>query len=200
MRKSALLLAALLLPAGRPALADDTEDRASEAIQKLGGKVVRDNKDPAQPVVEVDLNGTKATDADLKIMANLSALKTLKLQKTRVTDAGLKSLAPLKGLQTLNLAETRVTDRGLKGLAELEGLQLLDLTRTPVTGRGLKDLAVLAGLQKLYLNDTKVTDATLKEVEALKGLQELALFACTGVTKAGAAALQKALPDCKVLR
>ena len=45
----------------------------------------------------------------------------------------------------------------------------------------------------------KVTDAGLKELTALKELQTLDLTG-TQVTDSGVAALQKALPDCKIIR
>ena len=100
------------------------------------------------------------------------------LTNTKVTDAGLKELelAGLKSLQTLSLSGTGVTDAGLKELAGFESLQTLDLSLTGVTGAGLKELA------------------------GLKSLQTLMLISTAGVTDAGVAELQKALPKCKVLR
>ena len=50
------------------------------------------------------------------------------------------------------------------------------------------------------LTNTKVTDAGLKELAGLKSLQTLRLSGTAGVTDAGVAELQKALPKCKVLR
>jgi internalin A len=48
------------------------------------------------------------------------------------------------------------------------------------------------------LSDTKVTNAGLKQLAGLKALQTLNLSG-TEVTDAGVAALQKALPDCKII-
>ena len=177
MSKSLPLLAGLLLLAAPPLFADDAEDKAVQAVMKLGGKVVRDDKDPAHPVVSVDLSLTKATDAGLKELAGLKGLQRLVLDNTKVTDVGLKELAALKGLQTLDLNGCKgVTDAGLKELADLPGLEDLSLTFCEgVTDAGLKELAGLKGLRKLYLFGTKVTDA-------------------------GVADLQKALPDCKINR
>ncbi len=95
--------AGVLLLAAAPVRADDAEDQAEKAVQKLGGMVVRDDKDPAKPVIKVDLSFKKVTDVDLKALADLKGLRSLDLGFTGLTDAGLKELAGLQGLQTLKL-------------------------------------------------------------------------------------------------
>jgi hypothetical protein len=92
-----------------------------------------------------------------------------------------------------------VTDAGLKGLAGLGSLQWLCLGSTPIGDVGLKELAGLKNLKWLDLRFTKVTDTGLKELAGLKKLQSLDLQG-TLVTDAGVAALQKALPACKIQR
>ena len=78
-----------LCSAGR---ADDAEDKAVAFVEKLGGKVTRDEKAPGKPVITVSLNDTKVTDAGLKELATLKNLTTLDLGFTKVTDAGVKEL------------------------------------------------------------------------------------------------------------
>jgi hypothetical protein len=193
------LAGCLLLLAASPLLADDAEDKAVEAVKKLGGKVIRDDKDPSKPVIKVNLNVSQVTDADLKELAPLKELKELHLDACHgVTDAGLKELAELKGLQTLDLWGTKVTDAVLKELAPLQGLKRLDLGYTAVTDKGLKELAPLKELKELYLYGCQgVTDKGLKELAGLKELQRLNLGG-TKVTYAGVAELKKALPDCEI--
>jgi internalin A len=190
------------------ALAGDAEDRAVEAVKKLGGSIVRNTKAPGNPVTSVFLTKTKVTDAGLKELAALKRLLYLNLEKTSVTDAGLKQLTPLKELRTLYLAETKVTDAGLKELtaftklqnlglggtrvtdagvkqlAAVQGLKELSLRGTPVTGVGLKPLANLKDLQSLHLCSTHLPDADLKELAVLKNLRKLCL-AWTRVSGAG---------------
>jgi internalin A len=174
MSKILPLLAGLLLAV--PSLyADEAEDKAVAAVKKLGGKVKRDDKDPAHPVVGVDLSRIKLTVEDMKELAALKNLQTLILWDTQVTDAGLKDLAALKNLQALNLGATQVTDAGLKELANFKELQTLALSHTEVTDAGLKELANLKELKTLDLSETKVTDT-------------------------GVAELKKALPKCKIIR
>src|SRR5262249_26075551 len=140
-QRLALLTTCLLLAAG-PLYADDAEDTAAKAVEKLGGKVTRDDKDPAHPVGAVSLPGTPVTDAGLKELAAVKALQTLDLSGCpKVTDAGLKQLAALKGLKELHLGGVGVTDAGVKELAVLKDLQTLNLGATGVTDAGLKEVA-----------------------------------------------------------
>ncbi len=153
-----LLSLTVLLSAAFPALADDAEDRAVEAVTKLGGRVVRDGKDPAKPVVSLNCRGANFSDENLKeVLSGLKGLRTLNLGATKVTDAGLKELAALKDLETLHLCYTGITDAGVKELAGLKNLKTLGLLETKVTDAGLKELAGLENLQTLLLYRTKVT-------------------------------------------
>src|SRR5262249_46388482 len=142
-----LLLLALTPWMTVTARADEAEDNAIKAIQKLGGYMARDEKVKGKPIVGVFLGGTKATDAGLKHLAGLRQLQMLRLGKTKVTDAGLKHLAGLRQLHGLDLTNTKVTDAGLKHLGRLKQLQTLDLNYTELTDTGLKELAGLKQLR-----------------------------------------------------
>jgi internalin A len=65
------------------------EAAAVKLIEKLGGTITRDDKQPGKPVIEVDLAFTPATDANMKELKDLKQLKTLYLSDTQVTDLGL---------------------------------------------------------------------------------------------------------------
>jgi hypothetical protein len=173
--------------------ADEAEDKAAKAIEKLGGRIIRDDKAKGKPIVSVYLVGGPVTDAGLKHLAGLKQLQLLVLSFTQVTDAGLKHLAGLKQLHGLYVGSTKVTDAGLEHLAGLKQLRELDLGSTQVTDAGLKHLAGLKQLRGLYLDHTKVTDAGLNHLAGLKELQELHLRD-TKVTGKGKADLKKALP------
>src|SRR5262249_12037426 len=98
-----------------------------KAIEKLGGTVTRGDEIAGKPVVDVNLDSTEVTDADLKGLKELKALQTLVLRRTKVTDTGMKELKQLKSLQTLNLIGTKVTDAGLKELKAVKSLTSLQL-------------------------------------------------------------------------
>jgi hypothetical protein len=163
---------------------------------------------------ELDLSGTKLTDAGLKELAPLKNLTTLLLPGS-VTDATLRALREVGLLHTLGLGKvgrptkleeviwlslpSTVTAAGLKELAPLKNLTTLSLPKG-VTDAGLKELAPLQSLTTLHLLDTKVTDAGLKELAALKNLTTLDLRGTTKVSDKGVETLQQALPKCKILR
>ena len=88
MRKFLGALAVLVILSG-VARADEAD--AVKVIEKLGGKVTRDEKQPGKPVVEVNLMLTKVTDADLKQLKELKQLASLNLFGCRaVTNAGVE--------------------------------------------------------------------------------------------------------------
>src|SRR5262245_8071460 len=96
MSKFLPLLGALLLAV--PSLhAGDSGDDAVAAVTKLGGRAYRES--PAHPVLSVSLRDAKVTDGDLKGLAALPGLQSVKgldLGLTEVTDAGVKELAAFR--------------------------------------------------------------------------------------------------------
>src|SRR5262245_23361646 len=131
----ALFAVSLLLPA---AVAGENE--TAQALEKLGGSIMRALREPGKPVVSAHLHGPRFTDEALKGLNKLKRLRRLGIVSTKVTDAGLKELKGLKELQHLNLAFTPVTDTGLKELKGLAKLQELLLEGTHVTGEALAQL------------------------------------------------------------
>jgi Leucine Rich Repeat (LRR) protein len=159
--------------------ADDAADKAVQTIEKLGGRVTRDNKKDGKPVIKVELTQTNATDDTLKELAAFPDLQSLNLFGSKqVTDAGLKELAACKQLNFLILTScNKITDAGLKELAACEKLQTLSLN-----------------------NNTGITDAGIKELAACKQLKSLNVIGCTKITRGGAAELMKQIPGLKVSR
>ncbi|MCX5644776.1 MAG: M48 family metalloprotease [Phycisphaerae bacterium] len=123
-----------------------------------------------------DLVLVSATDSDLKHLAGLAELQSLRLGTSReITDAGLAHLASLTRLQRLDLSGTQVTDAGLEHLKVLAELQDLRLKDTQVTDAGLARLKGLTALQGVALEGTRVTDAGLAHLAGLTQLQWLEL-------------------------
>ncbi|MDW7996018.1 MAG: hypothetical protein RMI91_15330 [Gemmatales bacterium] len=116
--------------------------REAGLLHTLSRTSVPNNKRPrnAEEVTELDLSGTRVTDAGLKELAALKKLTELNLQRTPITDAGLKELAALQNLRKLQLWNTRITDAGLKELARLKSLAVLCVGGTKVTQRGIAEL------------------------------------------------------------
>jgi internalin A len=75
----------------------------------------------------------------------------------------------------------------------------LDLGGTKITDTGLKEVVGLHKLRKLRVSCTEITDAGLKELANLHNLREIVVVG-TKVTPAGVQELNKALPNCEVVR
>ena len=93
-----VLALAALVGAAR---ADEAE--AVKGIEKLGGTVTRDDKQPGGPAVKVTLNGPKVKDEDLKLLKEFPQLAELELSGGGLTDAGLRHLKGLKQLKRLSI-------------------------------------------------------------------------------------------------
>jgi hypothetical protein len=147
----------------------------------------------------LNLGSTKVTDAGLEHLKGLKSLQYLNLKGTKVTDAGLEHLKGLRRLWALNLGGTNVTDAGLLHLKGLTELSSLSLEGTKITNSGLEHLKGLADLWSLDLDGTKVTNAGLEHLGGLKRLKHLDLEN-TNVTAEGVKKLQRALPNCEIIR
>src|SRR5271157_3041520 len=91
-----LSLAPVLCWAAEP---NPDQAKAIAEIEKLGGKVAVDDKNPDKPVIDVDLMDTQVTDAGLSHLDRFPHLQSLNLYNTKVTDAGLEHVKGLAELQ-----------------------------------------------------------------------------------------------------
>lgn len=119
-------------------------------------------------IVELQLAGTKITDAGLVSLKSLTRLEHLDLSQTQITDAGLSSLAGLDNLEVLNLDNTAITDRGLVTLRSLKRLKALKLIGTKMTDAGLEKLAKIPTLTIVEIGNSDVTEAGLKRLKSLR--------------------------------
>ena len=168
----------VLMCAGPPAHsqqppAGPDPDRIIAEVQRLGGRIERDENRQGKPIIGIDLKGRDLDDSGLAAFRGLTGLRELNLRGTLITDAGLVHLQGLQSLESLDLSETRITDAGLEQLAHLENLSELAIENTAVGDPGLSHLVTLRKLSRVS------TTGTL-------------------VTKAGAAALRKHLPELDV--
>ncbi len=168
---------------------------AVEAIEKLGGRATSflPSSHPRLPMLQlilgdetfgnvecVEFEGTKLagpfTDAEMMQVRSLPHVRYFYLGGfQKVTDTGFSQLSGLPELQTVILDDTQITDAGLTHLARLKGLHTVRLRNTHVTDAGLVHLAALVKLQVLDVHGTRVSPA-------------------------GVAKLQKALPNCRIVR
>jgi hypothetical protein len=92
-------------------------------------------------------------DDDLAVLAGLSSLERLSLNRTRIGDDALRHLEGLQLLKNLQLVDTDITDEGIQHLTKLRQLETLDLWRTHATNEGLKPLRSLPNLRQLRRPD-----------------------------------------------
>jgi hypothetical protein len=147
--------------------------RATAAIQRLGGSVVRELDETGHPVTSLVLVQLPVGDAELAGLPSLDGMPSprLFLDGTQVTDNGLKGLKALGPLRELSIAFTRVTDRGLESLSGMDDLRVLNLKWCRA-----------------------VTDAGLEPLKGMRGLK-MVVVEGTGVTAKGLASLRRARPD-----
>ena len=194
MNRQILTGLVLLFFVPSPSGADETEDKAVQALKSLWKVCVvinRDDKKADKPVFAVQLFpvatwliGSRSSDfkedtdeSYLKHLAAFKQLRELELFGTPVTGKGLKELASLKDLRKLSLW-TKMTDADLKELVPLKQLEELSLRGTPVTDAGIKELAFLTQLRVLKLFGLKLTDAGLKELAPLRNCEHSKLKHC----------------------
>ena len=154
----------------RPNPPSSREAVAVAEIQRLGGKVLFDEKAAGRPVYSVNFGQTGITNDAMKSVEELPELKVLILDDTKVTDAGLKCIRQLPQLRSLLLMNTGVTDAGLKNLKTLVHLETLLLDNTRVSDTGLEQIGGLTELRRLSLSGTRITDAGLKHLRRLNDL------------------------------
>ncbi len=95
--------------------ADEAEESSAKAVEKLGGKVVRDEKSPDKSVVQVNLDSKPLTEDDLKQLTGLKHLQGLDLNGTRLGRCPLGKAQP----ECRQLAESGVGCGGRRGVMSL---------------------------------------------------------------------------------
>jgi hypothetical protein len=121
----------VLLSLAAATLADEAE--VAKALEKAGGTVRVDDKQPDKPVVTVILWGPTFKGEMLKDLRQFKKLENLRIGGPWITDEGVKELKELKTLKLLEIRSPKVTDAGLKDLQE--ALPKLKITRaSPGTG------------------------------------------------------------------
>jgi hypothetical protein len=111
----------------------------------------------AHALVEVSITSDTLSDAVLRVLAQLPALRSLQIHRgPRIGDNGVRHLAGCVGLRELYLKETAVTDHGLKAICRLPEVWSLILDGTTVSDDGCASLAEMPRLSLLSLNRTRV--------------------------------------------
>ncbi len=142
------------------------------AINKAGGRVMRLAQDTNLVTVSFRAVAAETGDEQLASLKGLAAVAELNLAGSKITDAGLANLSGLENLGRLHLELTGIDGSGLAHLAKLQKLHYLNLYGTKTDDKGAQNLSKLKGLKRLYLWQTAVTDAGAESLEkALPALE-----------------------------
>jgi hypothetical protein len=125
---------------------------------------------------EVSLDIDALGDADLRSIATLDRLVTLRLRGTAILDGpSLAHLTRLGNLRSLNLVGCHLDERGIMHLGRLTALRELSLQGSHLSDAGLGFLNSLTSLESLDLMATGVSDRGCAHLEGLTGLRRLNL-------------------------
>jgi hypothetical protein len=149
---------------------------------KWEGMVVRDEKDPNRPVVEIIFHcDSDVPDAVIEKLAAFPNLRKLGLiGGQKLTDKGLEHIGKLRALEYLSLRNEVVTADGLKHLARLPNLKTLHLWGLPLTKENATALAGCPALERLELRSVTVSPEAVTPLKGLPRLKEIGVFACDG--------------------
>ncbi|MFO0882767.1 MAG: hypothetical protein U0894_01025 [Pirellulales bacterium] len=137
---------------------------------------------------DVQVFGTTVTDDDLKLLENLSDLRSFGASSSQITSQGLLHFQGLIKLDHLGIDGSNVTDEGLANL-QLPHLRSLSIGWTSVTDAGVASLTKQTSLEVLNLQNTKVTDACMDSLLKMPNLRKINIEG-TAITDAGLAKLQ----------
>jgi len=183
----------LLLSGCRSDLAP-ADRSAGKALRQVGARLELDDSGNVTAVI---LSNTPTDDESLRHLAGLHSLRSLQLENTGITDAALQYVRDLDNLEQLRLDGTHVTSTGVEHLRGLTSLRTLGLNATEVNDYCLRHLSTLTRLEYLWLDGSPISDQCIPSLTRLEQLRGVGLRD-TGVTKTGAAALRRALPNTTV--
>ena len=166
------------------------EKAIRKSLKKPTGQLSKEDLEKVERLdLGMGLTNNKLTEVP-KGLEKLTKLTNLLLSDNKLTD--VEGLEKLTKLTSLALNRNQLTDvKGLEKLTKLTGLALNDNQLTDVKG-----LEKLTQSKELFLAYNYLTD--VKDLEKLNQLKNLYLRGNRNLTKAQIAALQKALPKCKI--
>ena len=140
------LVAEVKIPELDPVAARRLRAPLADEVRKLSGRYpgLLDyvSRNSADLDVNAALSGPAFSDADLKAFLPLSAhIQRLDLSGTTITDASAPILAQMTALKTLRLANTKTGDTTISALVSLKSLKSLTVTGTGATKAALAPFA-----------------------------------------------------------
>jgi hypothetical protein len=114
---------------------------------------------------------TQVTNECLKVVGQLTNLRSLVLGSTGITGAGMGHLDGLKRLEVLNLRDSMVGDDGMRSVGTHVTLKQLRLNSS-VSAKGLAELVRLTSLEVIWI-DRRLNDEDMRFIGQLRNLRVL---------------------------
>lgn len=150
-------------------------------------------------LTHLELTRCDLSDAGLKHLLRMTAMRNLWIGGTRVTNDGIAVLKPLTVLTHIGLNDSLFGDAGIKHLKNFPALTGASLFNDKeITDAGLAELGKLTDVTFLDLSGTGITDAGIEHLAGLKKLRILHV-GNTAVTPEAAANLRESLPELQTL-
>ena len=129
----------------------------------------------------LDTSLSLATNSTLRLVAELTELKALRLRGYELSDDGAEHLSKLRQVVDLRCQETRLSDKAFTSFANFTKLQSLTISEGPglveqrITGTGLQHLSCIDHLRHFLANDSRVTDEGVKQLARFTNLESIRL-------------------------
>lgn len=147
------------------------------------------------PIDHLSIHGVRDSDAIAKSVSTDSLLRIVNLSGSDLSDNGFRML-PLETLVVIDVSNSDVTSDGLQELSRCRQLNALWLDGRQFDASVAGLLREQHELSMLCLNGEDVTDDHLKRIEGIT-VRYIELTN-SSVTSKGVAALQEALPECRI--
>ncbi|GEM_PF-1483381 len=131
-----------------------------------------------------EVNGLSVHDEDLKWIENCPIVD-LNIAGTKVTDAGCDSIAKLVTLMKLDVSRTKITGAGLARLKTLVNLDVLRIRDCKLNDTDLALFAQFPRLRTLHLNKSDISDKGIMALGKSNSLRMVEIVNSPNVTKAG---------------
>jgi hypothetical protein len=148
-----------------PCMQDSETEKAITCVEKMGGKVTRDETTVGKQVVDVLFKADHCPDElDLSPLLKFPCLRALHLICVPLDDANVQHLTHLQSLRSLTLAATGITDHHLKQLSALHALNKLVITYADITDEGLACVKEFKHLREIEIVGSNITDEGINDL------------------------------------
>jgi Leucine-rich repeat (LRR) protein len=126
-----------------------------------------------EAITELNLNGSKATNAGLANLEKLVALKSLDVRSSAIDKDAVSSIAKVSSLEELRFDGVELDAAALSQLLPLQNLRVLVISGCRVDPPGLVPLTQLPMLEELRIEASSVTDAHMQVIGTMRNLKHL---------------------------